>query len=60
MNCPKCGAQMLPGAGFCGGCGYRVDAQAGAQSSPQGGSYAGAQGIHIDQDSRGQGRGYSY
>ena len=60
MNCPKCGAQMLPGAGFCGKCGHRVEAQAGAQAMPQAGSYGGAQGIHIDQDSRGQGRGYSY
>lgn len=60
MNCPKCGTQMLPGAGFCGSCGYRVAAPAGAQGMPQGGSPTGAQGIHIDQDSRGQGRGYSY
>ncbi len=60
MNCPKCGAQMLPGAGFCGGCGHRVEAQAGAQSVPPGASYGSAQGIHIDQDSRGLGRGYSY
>ena len=61
MNCPKCGTQMLPGASFCGSCGYRVEAQTAAQSMPAGGSYpGGAQGIHIDQDSRGQGRGYSY
>jgi uncharacterized protein (TIGR00266 family) len=56
MNCPKCGTQMLPGASFCGSCGYRVDAPAG-QGATQG---SGAHGIHIDQDSRGQGRGYSY
>jgi uncharacterized protein (TIGR00266 family) len=60
MNCPKCGSQMLPGAGFCGSCGHRIDAQAAAQGMPASGSYPGAQGIHIDQDSRGQGRGYSY
>jgi uncharacterized protein (TIGR00266 family) len=60
MNCPKCGAQMLPGAGFCGSCGHRIDAQAAAQGMPASGSSTGAQGIHIDQDSRGQGRGYSY
>ena len=61
MNCPKCGTQMLPGASFCGSCGYRVEAQAAAQGMPASGSYpGGAQGIHIDQDSRGQGRGYSY
>jgi len=57
MNCPKCGAQMLPGASFCGSCGHRSD----AQSMPAtGSSSSGAHGIHIDQDSRGQGRGYSY
>lgn len=60
MNCPKCGTQMLPGAGFCGSCGHRVDGPAAAQGMPASGSYPGAQGIHIDQDSRGQGRGYSY
>ena len=60
MNCPKCGAQMLPGAGFCGSCGHRIDAQAAAQGMPASGSYPSAQGIHIDEDSRGQGRGYSY
>ena len=56
MNCPKCGAQMLPGASFCGSCGYRVDASAAPPGAPQSGPH----GIHIDQDSRGQGRGYSY
>ena len=57
MNCPKCGAQMLPGASFCGSCGHRSD----AQSMPvTGSSSSSAHGIHIDQDSRGQGRGYSY
>ena len=60
MNCPKCGTQMLPGAGFCGSCGHRVEGPAGAPAMPPGGAYPGAQGIHIDQDSRGQGRGYSY
>ena len=60
MNCPKCGAEMLPGAGFCGTCGNPVAQQAGAPSGSQPGSPARAQGIHIDQDSRGQGRGYSY
>jgi predicted amidophosphoribosyltransferase len=25
MNCPKCGAQLLQGAGFCGACGYRLE-----------------------------------
>lgn len=58
MNCPKCGAQMLPGSTFCGGCGYRLDT-----STPPARQSAGSdvsQGIHIDEDSRGQGRGYNY
>ncbi|MBC7910525.1 MAG: TIGR00266 family protein [Pyrinomonadaceae bacterium] len=59
MNCPSCGAALKPGAKFCGGCGFRMDAgqENAAQpnvTSPQGG------GIHIDEDARGQGRGYSY
>ena len=59
MNCPKCGAQLLPGAGFCGSCGHRMETQtAPAAGMPIG--TPGAHGIHIDQDSRGQGRGYSY
>jgi biogenesis AIM24-like protein/zinc ribbon protein len=53
MNCPKCGAQMNPGSTFCGVCGNRLDTAAA-------GSMAGGEGIHIDEDSRGQGRGYSY
>jgi len=51
MNCPKCGAPMVAGSTFCGGCGNRLsEAAPGGQST----------GIHIDADSRGQGRGYSY
>ena len=42
---------MVTGSTFCGGCGNRLsDAGAGTQST----------GIHIDADSRGEGRGYSY
>jgi uncharacterized protein (TIGR00266 family) len=62
MNCPKCGAQILPGAGFCGGCGYRLEAAApaspGAAARP--GGFAQSHGIHIDEDSRGTGSGYKY
>jgi uncharacterized protein (TIGR00266 family) len=65
MTCPQCGASLLPNAQFCGGCGYRLTAgapEAPAANAPphayapqpQGG------GIHIDEDARGQGRGYSY
>src|SRR5580765_1296689 len=54
MNCSKCGAQMRPDASFCGVCGNRVEA--GAPPTPA----TPGERIHIDQDSRGQGRGYSY
>ena len=62
MNCPKCGAGLVPGAKFCGACGTTVAAaeppqpqpQPQNQSAPAGG------GIRIDDDARGQGRGYSY
>jgi uncharacterized protein (TIGR00266 family) len=60
MNCPNCGTQMAPGSSFCGSCGYRLGTP-GAPTPPQqspGRSAAG--GIHIDEDSRGQGRGYNY
>ncbi|MCU1265163.1 MAG: Mitochondrial biosis [Acidobacteria bacterium] len=55
MNCTKCGAQMRPDASFCGVCGNRVDAGA-AAANPS----ASGERIHIDEDSRGQGRGYAY
>ena len=51
MNCPKCGAPLLPGSTFCGGCGYKLE---NAQSLGSAG------GIQIDADSKGQGRGYCY
>ncbi len=64
MNCPKCGAQILPGAGFCGGCGYRLDAEGAppptARAVAPAGGFAQAHGIHIDEDSRGMGSGYKY
>jgi uncharacterized protein (TIGR00266 family) len=62
MNCPKCGAQLLPGAGFCGGCGNRLGATGAAAPppTPPVGGFAQAHGIHIDEDSRGQGVGYKY
>ena len=62
MNCPQCGAGLVPGAKFCGACGATIaDAGAGAPrpapanagSSPQGG-------IRLDPDARGEGRGYTY
>jgi uncharacterized protein (TIGR00266 family) len=70
MNCPQCGASLLPNAQFCGGCGYRLnEGDRRQQQPPAGGSqpaYAAATpggtagGIRIDEDARGQGRGYSY
>lgn len=60
MNCPKCGAQLLPGSNFCGGCGYRFDVASAPPARQQPAGYSGAQGIHIDADSKGQGRGYNY
>jgi uncharacterized protein (TIGR00266 family) len=81
MNCPRCGAGLLPGAQFCGACGARMaefgGAAAGPSSAPPppphsspsppppppqstGGSGGAGHGIHIDADSKGQGRGYTY
>ena len=60
MNCPKCGTQLADGSSFCGACGNRLN-QAGPAPSPQQTSgSSGVHGIHIDEDSRGQGRGYNY
>ena len=58
MNCPKCGAPVLQGAAFCGGCGYRFDGSASAAAQPAG--FAQSRGIHIDEDASGQGGGYGY
>nr|AIA13598.1 Mitochondrial biogenesis AIM24 [uncultured bacterium] len=60
MNCPNCGAGLINGAQFCGSCGTRLTS--GGQASGAGASSGGnaGQGIHIDADSRGQGRGYSF
>ncbi len=75
MNCTNCGAPMIAGAQFCGGCGMRVGAQSSAgtpvvnqppsdyvQPQPPAGSYnqTAGRGINIDADGTGQGRGYSY
>jgi uncharacterized protein (TIGR00266 family) len=64
MNCPKCGAQLLQGASFCGGCGYSLQpANTAPVSAGQPAGFAQpaqSRGIHIDEDSRGQGGGYKY
>ncbi len=58
MTCPKCGAPLLQNAVFCGSCGYRLEAS--VQGGTPQASGAASQGIHIDEDSRGQGVGYRY
>jgi uncharacterized protein (TIGR00266 family) len=61
MNCPKCGAPLLQGAGFCGGCGHRLEAaNAPPTAAGPAAGFAQGHGIHIDEDSRGQGVGYKY
>jgi uncharacterized protein (TIGR00266 family) len=57
MNCQNCGANLVPGAKFCGACGATVAAAEPPppyQAAPAGG------GIKIDEDARGQGRGYTF
>jgi uncharacterized protein (TIGR00266 family) len=61
MNCPNCGAGLVPGAKFCGACGTTVAAaEAPPPPPPQYQAAAAGGGIRIDDDARGQGRGYSY
>src|SRR6476659_510737 len=55
MICPKCGAPLVQDSTFCGGCGHRLTTAGAPAYQPSSG-----QGIRIDADSRGQGRGYSY
>jgi uncharacterized protein (TIGR00266 family) len=63
MNCPTCGAGLVPGAKFCGACGTPAAPPEPPRPQPQpqaayGGGGGG--GIHIDEDARGEGRGYSF
>ena len=68
MNCPTCGAGLVPGAKFCGACGTPTASAEAAQPQqppppPQPPHYqAGAAGggLKIDDDARGEGRGYSF
>ena len=61
MNCPTCGAGLVPGAKFCGACGTPTASPEPVQPQPQyQASSGGGGGIRIDDDSRGEGRGYSY
>jgi len=75
MNCPKCSAQLLPDAKFCGSCGFQMQNQAQPttqQPSPQYGWQQSDQpqadyqnqpnggAFRFDDDGRGQGRGYTW
>jgi uncharacterized protein (TIGR00266 family) len=60
MNCPQCGASLLQGAVFCGGCGYKIQAAAQQPASTGQRPARASHGINIDEDSTGQGGGYSY
>jgi uncharacterized protein (TIGR00266 family) len=78
LNCPTCGAGLVPGAKFCGACGTPASPQPAEpqqpqqrpqpqpQSWPQQPQQAWSQpsggggGIRIDEDSRGEGRGYTW
>jgi uncharacterized protein (TIGR00266 family) len=60
MNCPNCGAGLVPGAKFCGGCGTTIAAAEPTPSQYQSAPSAGGSGIKIDDDARGQGRGYTF
>lgn len=62
MNCPKCSVPLLPGARFCGSCGFTI-----AEAPPQPSQPVGApppptagEAFHFDADGRGQGRGYTW
>lgn len=62
MNCPKCNAQLLPDARFCGSCGstlQNVPPPASAEPPPSRQDLPGGA-FHFDQDGRGQGRGYTW
>lgn len=67
MNCPNCGAGLVPGAKFCGACGTPTATERAAAppppqpyaQTPQAQPAAG-RGINIDPDARGEGRGYSF
>ena len=57
MICPKCNAQLMDGANFCGSCGTVLNAATASPASmtnPAGGAF------HFDADGRGQGRGYTW
>ncbi|MEO8073461.1 MAG: TIGR00266 family protein [Acidobacteriota bacterium] len=58
MNCPRCSAQLLPNAQFCGGCGYQMQNQSPPSNYQQ--QTTGREAFNFDADNRGQGRGYTW
>ena len=63
MNCPKCNAQMLPNARFCGSCGFQTASHTQpppSQVPPDYRQQTSGEYFHFDADGRGQGRGYTW
>jgi uncharacterized protein (TIGR00266 family) len=71
MNCPRCSANLLPDARFCGSCGFTLNQQAAppqgnmpghASPPPQGPppQYPAGGAFHFDADGHGRGRGYTW
>lgn len=64
MNCPKCNAELMDGAKFCGSCGMVLQSEPIPQSAPTPlptpVSYPSGGAFHFDSDGRGQGRGYTW
>lgn len=75
MNCPKCTAELMPNARFCGSCGFTLAPPAAeplppvqqippppqqAYSSYQSTQTAPGGSFHFDSDGKGQGRGYTW
>jgi uncharacterized protein (TIGR00266 family) len=61
MNCPKCNAQLLEDARFCGSCGTTLQQVSVPQPLASAGSAQQPGGVfHFDADGRGQGRGYTW
>ena len=73
MNCPKCNAQLLPNAKFCGACGITIEPSRPVapppppQASPPSAvpprpasQQTSGEAFHFDTDGRGQGRGYTW
>ena len=73
MNCPKCTADLLPDARFCGSCGMTLAPPSAVPPTPPPppqqappppnvppGNYPTGGAFHFDADGRGQGRGYTW